>query len=450
MAAQTKRASLSPGTPRKRRGALRVLAKALEGSVSPAVITDPAGYIEFANPAFAGLTGYRLDELVGAHVALLESDRYDHVWQSLAMCKAWSGDLVQTHKDGSRYCVSAFIFPIRGPDGYVSQFVVMNERIDDPGRREQDGAKRVADITMVASLEGTILYLNRTVPGVEPDAAIGSSIYDYIPCEEQEWLRSYVDQVITTAGAVHYTIEGLGPFGTRATYTTHLGPITVAGQVVALSIATEEVARAGGVGRSPEQGAAERFDSLPRETGEAMAIHDRGIILDANHGFAELFGYQLDDVIGRHVGDFVAPEHRGLVMGQILNGFEGPYQALAARRNGATFPVEVWGRNILYQGRPARVASIRTETTRKPYADSSGRSQRAAYGDQLSERELEVLTLLAQGLTDRQLGDCLGVTRRTTSHHVGAILRKLGVPNRTAAALAARRAGLVPADPRLR
>jgi DNA-binding NarL/FixJ family response regulator len=52
----------------------------------------------------------------------------------------------------------------------------------------------------------------------------------------------------------------------------------------------------------------------------------------------------------------------------------------------------------------------------------------------LTEREQEVLRLLAQGLTNREIGARLFLSAKTVEHHVGAVLRKLGVKTRTEAA----------------
>jgi DNA-binding CsgD family transcriptional regulator len=52
----------------------------------------------------------------------------------------------------------------------------------------------------------------------------------------------------------------------------------------------------------------------------------------------------------------------------------------------------------------------------------------------LSEREEEVLRLVAQGLTDREIGTALGISPRTVGRHVGSVLAKLGVRNRAEAA----------------
>jgi DNA-binding NarL/FixJ family response regulator len=61
----------------------------------------------------------------------------------------------------------------------------------------------------------------------------------------------------------------------------------------------------------------------------------------------------------------------------------------------------------------------------------------------LSEREREVLKLLAQGLTNAEISERLYLTKGTVRNYVSAILEKLGVEDRTQAALAAIRYGLV-------
>ena len=57
----------------------------------------------------------------------------------------------------------------------------------------------------------------------------------------------------------------------------------------------------------------------------------------------------------------------------------------------------------------------------------------------LSARELDVLRLLADGLTDREIAEVLTISRRTVETHVSSILRKLGVRNRAEAAREYRR-----------
>ncbi|MEZ4861455.1 MAG: response regulator transcription factor [Caldilineaceae bacterium] len=67
--------------------------------------------------------------------------------------------------------------------------------------------------------------------------------------------------------------------------------------------------------------------------------------------------------------------------------------------------------------------------------------------DPLTERELEVLQLVAQGLTNQEIADRLTLGERTVGNHISSILSKLHLANRTQAALYALREGIAPLRP---
>ena len=69
----------------------------------------------------------------------------------------------------------------------------------------------------------------------------------------------------------------------------------------------------------------------------------------------------------------------------------------------------------------------------------------AAFG--LTARERDVLRLLAEGLTDREIASSLFVGRRTVNTHVTNILGQLGVQTRREAVSRARALGLLPPAP---
>jgi NarL family two-component system response regulator LiaR len=66
--------------------------------------------------------------------------------------------------------------------------------------------------------------------------------------------------------------------------------------------------------------------------------------------------------------------------------------------------------------------------------------------DQLSPRELEVLAALARGRTNRQIARALGISEETVKAHVSSILAKLGLADRTQAAIFGLQHRLVPLD----
>ena len=69
-----------------------------------------------------------------------------------------------------------------------------------------------------------------------------------------------------------------------------------------------------------------------------------------------------------------------------------------------------------------------------PTAPGAENKQRPA-DPGLSARESEVLELLATGMSNRQIGRSLGIAERTVKVHVGNVFRRIGVADRTSAAL---------------
>ena len=92
--------------------------------------------------------------------------------------------------------------------------------------------------------------------------------------------------------------------------------------------------------------------------------------------------------------------------------------------------------------RRARIG-LASEAPPEPWATTPAASEPAIDPYGLTAREREVLDLVAQGRTNREIGEALFITDKTASVHVTHILGKLGVSSRVEAALLAARAGLV-------
>ncbi len=73
----------------------------------------------------------------------------------------------------------------------------------------------------------------------------------------------------------------------------------------------------------------------------------------------------------------------------------------------------------------------------------TGRGDRPVYPDGLTDREVEVLRLIAAGKSNAEIGDALIISENTVARHVSNIFVKTGVANRVAAATYAMRHGLV-------
>ncbi len=85
---------------------------------------------------------------------------------------------------------------------------------------------------------------------------------------------------------------------------------------------------------------------------------------------------------------------------------------------------------------PAVAARMMQEMHRAPVASPSG--------EHLTERELDVLRLIAQGKSNREIADLLVISEKTVKTHVSNVLSKLHLADRTQAAIYALRQRLVP------
>jgi LuxR family maltose regulon positive regulatory protein len=74
---------------------------------------------------------------------------------------------------------------------------------------------------------------------------------------------------------------------------------------------------------------------------------------------------------------------------------------------------------------------------------SAVQKQQTALIETLGRREIEVLNLIAEGLSNKEIASQLNLSEHTVNSHIGNILKKLHLANRTQAALYALREGIV-------
>jgi len=91
-------------------------------------ITDAQGCIIMVNKAFASITGYAEDEVLGKNPRVLSSGRHDSayysaMWQSIETEGHWEGEIWNRRKDGEIYCEWLSITAMRDGDGRISHYV---------------------------------------------------------------------------------------------------------------------------------------------------------------------------------------------------------------------------------------------------------------------------------------------------------------------------------------
>ncbi|MGA6826537.1 PAS domain S-box protein [Nitrospira sp. NS4] len=109
----------------------------------------------------------------------------------------------------------------------------------------------------------------------------------------------------------------------------------------------------------------ERYRLLADATFDGIAIHNQGIIVEANPGLERMFGYAPGELIGTALLNLVADECREKVVAAMQAGEQPPYESVGRRKDGSTFSEEVIVKPYRYKGHDMHLVAIRDITERK-------------------------------------------------------------------------------------
>jgi PAS domain S-box-containing protein len=112
------------------------LLMAIEHAGEMIVITDPAGTIQYVNPAFERVTGYSRREAIGRNPSILKSGRQDHafyenLWETISSGGVFQGHMINKRKDGTLFTEEMSIAPIRDASGRIVNYVAVKHDITE-------------------------------------------------------------------------------------------------------------------------------------------------------------------------------------------------------------------------------------------------------------------------------------------------------------------------------
>jgi len=108
-----------------------------------------------------------------------------------------------------------------------------------------------------------------------------------------------------------------------------------------------------------------RMKALSDASFEAIFISEKGICLDQNLKAERMFGYTHTEIVGRSGTEWIVPEDRDLVINKMLSGSVHPYEVIALRKDGTTFPCEIQAKMMEYRGQSLRITALRDIAERK-------------------------------------------------------------------------------------
>jgi PAS domain S-box-containing protein len=169
-------------------------------------------------------------------------------------------------------------------------------------------AENAPDIILTVKPDGTILFLNRTVPPFTIETTVGTSVYDYVSPEHRKTMKDAFEQAVRTGKSCSYEIAGPGPDGRTSWYRSHLGPIKKDGQVVAITLIATDVTehkQAEIELRQSENKYRMLLENLPQK----IFLKDRhSVFVSCNENLARDFKIKADEIAGKTDYDFLSKE----------------------------------------------------------------------------------------------------------------------------------------------
>jgi len=152
-------------------------------------------------------------------------------------------------------------------------------------------AAGVPDILLLVNPEGTILFINRAPPGINPNGVLGTNAFDYVPVECQPELRRSLAAVFEGGEARSRDLPATLPDGSVRWFATHTGPLTHDGYIAAATIVARDITDR----KHAEQAlrdSEERYRTLVEHAPEAIVVLDVDTcrFVDANRNACALFG----------------------------------------------------------------------------------------------------------------------------------------------------------------
>ncbi|MFW6290135.1 MAG: PAS domain S-box protein, partial [Mariniphaga sp.] len=122
---------------------LQLLKHAVEQNPVAIVITNSEGLIEYVNPEFTSMTGYRFEEVEGKYPRLLKSGHqlkpfYEELWNTISSGVNWEGEFLNRKKNGELYWQESSISPILDESGTITHFVAVMEDVTDKKKMIED------------------------------------------------------------------------------------------------------------------------------------------------------------------------------------------------------------------------------------------------------------------------------------------------------------------------
>lgn len=154
-------------TERQYTESLQLYLNVIEQSPLSVLITDTDGNIEYTNPFFSKVTGYRKEEALGKNPRILRTgktpaDAYEDMWETILKGDIWKGEFVNRKKGGEEYEEAVIISPIKNAQDQITHFVGIKEDVSEYKRIRKELSNQLYFINqLIDTLPNPLFYVDK-------------------------------------------------------------------------------------------------------------------------------------------------------------------------------------------------------------------------------------------------------------------------------------------------
>jgi PAS domain S-box-containing protein len=252
------------------------------------------------------------------------------------------------------------------------------------------------DLILIVDGDGIIKFANKTMPPYNLEEAIGKTVYEYIPREQHEAMRTPLRKVFETREPTEYEISSIIPKIGAIWFRTKIVPIKHDGKVTGAILISTNITESKKIEETLRE-SEERYRVLVESAADAIfTLNEAGDFLSANQEAARRMGKAPEDIIGKNMHDLFPEGTTDLQMKRIKAVFqtgnpvfadEAPTQTKLGQRwyNTSLMPVRDSNGTIVY------VIGIARDITERKWMEEQLR-QHSEHLEELVRKRTEELS----------------------------------------------------------
>ncbi|MCJ7523291.1 MAG: PAS domain S-box protein, partial [Dehalococcoidia bacterium] len=238
------------------RGSQEAFKTIVDTSLEGIYQVDNSGKFIFVNESFASLFGYRQEELSGKHFAdMLSAEtlpKVEKMVQEVLSGKNVRDEVAVKHKDGHEIPVRFSATPLRergkvvGLTGVLSGITERKqaeEMLRESEAKWRSLVENAPETILTLDRDGTILFINRTLPDTTPEEMTGTSIYSHITADRQKRIRKVIESVFQSGESQKYEADVASRDGTLLWFENSVAPIWSGDQVVSVIYVSVDITK---------------------------------------------------------------------------------------------------------------------------------------------------------------------------------------------------------------